>query len=45
MRGDDFGFVWNLQRVQHIGGFFHGGPIGLAAHDDTYFDLSHAVTP
>ena len=32
--GDDFRLVADAQRIERIGGVFHGRPVGLAAHDD-----------
>ena len=45
--GDDEGPMANAERVQRVGGMFHGCPIGLASHDDRnwlrrHFDLRQA---
>src|SRR5262245_433607 len=34
MRGNDLRLVADAERIERIGGVLHGGPIGLAAHDD-----------
>ena len=35
MRGNDFGFAGDAEFLQRIGGGFHGGPVGIAAHQNT----------
>ena len=35
MRGDDFDFICNVQRLQHLAGVAHCFPIGLGTHDDS----------
>ena len=32
--GDDAGLVADVERVERLGGMFHGLPVGLAAHDN-----------
>ena len=34
--GDDAGLVGHVERVERLGGMFHGLPVGLAAHDNGY---------
>ena len=36
MGGEDAGLMGNAELCEHAGGFAHGFPIGLAAHDDGY---------
>ena len=34
MGGNDQRFIIDLQGLQHMGGMAHGGPVGLASHDN-----------
>ena len=33
---DDFGFIGHAEFFEHVGGVFHGGPVGFGAHDESY---------
>ncbi|BEH14035.1 hypothetical protein MAALD49_14030 [Marinobacter shengliensis] len=36
MGGDHPGFVGDAEFFEHVGGVFHGGPVGFRAHDESY---------
>ncbi|GGE58180.1 hypothetical protein GCM10011533_08360 [Streptosporangium jomthongense] len=36
MGRDDFRFIGHAEFFEHVGGVFHGGPVGFGAHDKSY---------